>query len=31
MANLTKKQRFWKEHLHTLEPYEGSTADYARD
>ena len=31
MANLTKKQRFWKEHLDASESYEGSTADYARE
>lgn len=31
MANLTKKQRFWKQHLDALASYEGSTADYARE
>lgn len=31
MAELTKKQQYWKHHLDALESYEGNTADYARE
>ena len=31
MAALTKKQRFWKEHLDALEGYAGTAAEYARE
>jgi len=31
MAELTKKQRYWKEHLDAAASFDGSLADYARD
>jgi len=30
MAELTKKQRYWKEHLDAAASFDGSLADYAR-
>jgi len=30
MAELTKKQQYWKSHLDALASFDGSTVDYAR-